>query len=587
MNESKFIKIILRVFIYGLFISSMVKCANPVSPTGGPKDEHPPRVVSSEPKNYSSHFSKKEMSVTFNEFIQLKDLQKQLLISPPIKYRPEIKIKKKSVVIKLNKNELLKENTTYTIFLGNAIVDLTESNHYLNFEYVFSTGDFVDSLSINGVVRNMLSGLPVENVSVMLYSNNNDSIPLDSLPIRVRPDYVAKTDLNGNFSLNNLKNTPYKIFALNDQNSNYLYDLPYEEIAFMDSMIQPYYTGLRISPEIDSMLIDSTTLHSDLYHPPVLLYLFTKIDSTQKIKNYTVLDDFKIQILLDFPCANYTINPLNFDSGIDWKIDEFNLHKDSILIWVKQVVPDTIKLEFIADGAVLDTLEFKVKKKQTVSTINKSLFKKKTVDTVVQGFPFIFKPNIQNNKVEFNNKIKIEFNYPLETYDFSSFIWKEDTMVFKPIVRFADSVKRHIIIENDLLEKVNYKLIIPDSTLSHIHGTYNDSIIYNFSTKTKDQYGNIILKITPEQNNVHWIIQLMNSKDIILMEKTITEKQTILFEYLKPGKYKLRAILDQNKNGRWDTGNYSFKRHAEKIIYLNAEIQLRANWDYEESWTLK
>ena len=175
----------------------------------------------------------------------------------------------------------------------------------------------------------------------------------------------------------------------------------------------------------------------------------------------------------------------------------------------------------------------------------------------------------------------------LSQYDFSSFIWTEDSTSSIPDIQFIDSTKRRLIVNNNLIEKINYQLIIPDSTLFNIHGNTNDSIVYTFSTKTKDQYGNLVITVIPDEPGIPWIIQLMDSEDVVLKEKIVTEEEVIRFEYMNPGNYKLRAIQDNNRNGYWDTGNYAYKRQAEKVIYLGQEIELRANWDYEENWTLK
>ncbi len=589
MKTHTLIRIISLFIMMAIYTFIMVKCANPVSPTGGPKDETPPIIVSSKPENYSSNFSDKKMSIQFNEFVQLRSLQNQLLISPPMEFKPEIKIKKRSVVIEIDKEEILSENTTYTIFMGNSVVDLTENNPHLNLEYVFSTGHFVDSLSIRGNIKNTFTGFPSKNVSVLLYADENDTIPLDSMPLRIRPNYVAKTDDNGEFGIYNLRNVPYKIFALNDQNGNYLYDLPYENIAFLDSMINPYYTGIRETAVVDSTLIDS--IPKVVYeYTPTELFMFTAIDSTQDIAGEELLADYKIQILLDFPCKNYLLNPLNFDSTLDWKIDEPNISNDSIILWLKPLVPDTIQFEFIADGMILDTLEMPTKKPEKKSGgLAKNIFKKK--ESEVDSIKVILikaESNVKGSIAELNQKVKIDFDYPLESFDFSKFIWIEDSISTTPEIQFADQSKRHIIINKELSEENNYQLIIPDSILFNIHGNTNDSLIYNFATKKKDEYGNLILTIEPDQlTGGSWIVQLMSPDDVVLKERIITEREVIRFEFMTPGTYKLRAIHDQNNNGHWDTGNYAYKRQAEKVIYLGAEIELRANWDYEENWNLK
>ncbi|MFP4471824.1 MAG: Ig-like domain-containing protein, partial [Bacteroidales bacterium] len=230
-------KNILRMLLLMALSAGMMYCANPVSPTGGPVDETAPMVVESEPPNYSTHFNRNRIIITFNEFVQLQQPNQQVLISPPLRENPSYKIRGRSVVVDFN--EELQPNTTYSIFFGNAITDLTAGNPLGDYLFAFSTGDHIDSLAIGGEVLNAFNLQPQENVLVMLYPPDNDTVPRDSLPMLVRPLYVAKTNAAGVFQLRNLRNEPYKIFALNDMNSNYLYDLPNEEIAFIDSLIAP------------------------------------------------------------------------------------------------------------------------------------------------------------------------------------------------------------------------------------------------------------------------------------------------------------------------------------------------------------
>ncbi len=217
----------------------LVSCANPVTPSGGPKDTEPPKFVKSEPPIFSRNFDAEKIKITFNEFIQLKDINNQVIISPPMTIMPEFKLKGKSLVIDIQ--DELKGNTTYNIFFGSAIVDLTENNPLENFQFIFSTGDVIDSLSIDGQVYNAFDLTPVKNVNIMLYTNNNDTIVFDSLPYFVRPYYMTKTDESGNFSLKNLADQPYKIFALSDMNGNMIYDQPSELIGFINDTIVPIY----------------------------------------------------------------------------------------------------------------------------------------------------------------------------------------------------------------------------------------------------------------------------------------------------------------------------------------------------------
>ncbi len=211
-------------------------CANPVAPTGGPKDETPPVVLSSEPLNRSVNFTGKEIRLTFDEFVQVKNTNEQVVISPPFKKNPEYQIRGKSVVIRFD--DTLKSHTTYTLFFGESISDITESNPLVNYWCVFSTGPVIDSLSLKGTVRNAFTLMPEENVLVMLYEPAGDSVPY-----KERPFYVSRSNKEGQFRFYNLRNQPLQLFALKESNGNYLYDAVNEWIAFSDTLVLPYYAN--------------------------------------------------------------------------------------------------------------------------------------------------------------------------------------------------------------------------------------------------------------------------------------------------------------------------------------------------------
>ncbi len=216
------------IFLLSAFI--LTRCAKVVAPTGGPKDEKHPLIVKVEPSFNTVNFNSKKINITFNEFIQLKDLNTNLVVSPPLEEKPEITVKGKTLVIELVSE--LQDSTTYNIYFGNSVQDFNEGNPIENFEYVFSTGDFIDSLSIKGQVVNSYNLLPEEGVFVMLYKDYEDSVPMKQLPV-----HVSKTNKEGFFQINNISNNQFKLFCLRDFNKNYLFDLPNEDIAFIDSLI--------------------------------------------------------------------------------------------------------------------------------------------------------------------------------------------------------------------------------------------------------------------------------------------------------------------------------------------------------------
>lgn len=229
MQKMKFKNIQIAILIL-LSVLLFSRCAKIVAPTGGPKDEEHPLIVEAEPPFNSVNFDSKTINITFNEFIQLKDLNSNLVVSPPLEEKPKATIKGKTLEIELL-SELL-DSTTYNLYFGNSVQDYNEGNPIENFEYVFSTGDFIDSLSIKGQVINSYNLLPEEGVFVMLYKDYEDSVPIKQLPV-----HISKTNKEGFFQINNISNNKFKLFCLRDLNKNYLFDLPNEDIAFMDSLV--------------------------------------------------------------------------------------------------------------------------------------------------------------------------------------------------------------------------------------------------------------------------------------------------------------------------------------------------------------
>ncbi|MBI9038239.1 MAG: Ig-like domain-containing protein [Bacteroidales bacterium] len=575
-NKTKTIIIFSHLIVYICVIILFSNCAHISSPTGGPKDTKPPMVVSYHPNNYSTNFTPQKVSVEFDEFIVLKDVNNQVIISPPLKEKPDFKIRGKSIVFNLD--EELLENTTYTIFFGDAINDNHEGNILPNFEYVFSTGNTLDSLSVVGEVLNSFTLQPEEGVYIMLYEDFSDSVPL-----KERPLFLSKTTKNGKFFVNNLKNKKFKIFALRDNNNNYIYDLPNEQIAFSDTLISPEYIEIikhdtlnadslaTENVEFDSIFMDTIIQHY------AHLYLFEEIDSIQKVENATLLKKDKIEFVFRFPTTNAEIKPLNHDFDKNWKIEELSPQKDTLIIWLNNVDVDTIFFEVSDDGQIIDTNRIVLKKKE------KEKRRKKKEE---ESEKIIITSNVQNSFLELNRHCELWFPYPLKNYDFNEIIIQEDSIQITAEFIFPDSVKRNVFVDFDWKEESKYSILIPDSIFTDIQNLSNDTTIFDFKTKKMSDYGTLLLDITISDSCSQFIIQLLNDKENILREKIITKSELLKFEYLKAKSYRIKAIKDSNRNFRWDNGDYLKKIQPEKVYYFPKSIQIRANWDIEEEWKL-
>jgi len=571
---TKLINILLIITI-GYFI---ISCANPVSPSGGPKDVDPPVLDKAEPPLYTKNFDSDKIKITFNEFIQLKDVTEHVIISPPMNEMPDFKTKGKSLIIELN--EELKENTTYNIFMGDAVVDLTENNPASNFQYVFSSGNMIDSLSIQGNVLKAFDLTPVENVNVMLYLDNNDTIEFDSLPYYVKPYYLTKTNEQGDFLLNNLADKQFKLFTLLDLNSNMIYDQPSEEIAFIDSLIVP-----RFDP---SFIIDTTTLVDTIIDVkdtiklpdliPIALSLFQEVDSVQRVLKVVLAQNYQLNFLFKRPVTDLQIRPLNLTEEIDWAIVEPYKTNDTLIYWLKNLNQDSLTLEISDAGIILDTTAVAVVKKARSRKEKKEEEKPQKLTV---------KYNIKSQSIDLNEPLILTFDYPIESYDLNLVsLFENDTIPIIPEVAFIDSsIQRKLEIKYQWKQGTSYSMIIPDSVFYDIHGHSHDTLGTIFMSKTLEDYGNLYVSISmlnPDQNH---IVQLL-SGDNVIIETILTEDQRISYEYLKPGNYRLKVIYDQNNNGIWDSGDYFYKIQPEVVDFFPGEITVRANWDIEEEWEL-
>lgn len=575
---------IKQTLVKGLYLITVVllfeMCANPVSPTGGPKDVDPPILISAEPPLYSTNFSSQRIRIVFNEFVVIENLLNQLIISPPLNDIPDIKVKGKSVIIELE--EELKENTTYNFYFGEAIVDLTENNPVTNFQYIFSTGDVLDSLSIHGNVFSAFNLLPVGGVNVMLYPDQNDTIPFDSLPYYVKPYYISKTSENGDFNLTNLKDDSYLLFALLDMNNNLIFDQPTEEIAFTDSLIIPWYIEPLVpdSMQMDSILqIDTTNIQEQLIELiqeeetglHMKLALFKEFDSTQKLLKSSLVKESLISLVFNRGSRNLKIRSLKHE-GDDWYIPEYNSGKDTVYYWLRNFEDDSLKLEITENSQILDTVDIRLKKPAKKGFLKGKEKKER-------------KLNLSYGSLLLNKPLKITFEYPVNEYSSDSLVLVEGEDTLKTSISFTDELKRKAIIDHPWKESTKYQLIIPKGTFYDILGVSQDSIQKNFSTKAVLDYGNLFLDIIPE-NDGNYIVQLIK-KDVVIEENIITRIERLTFELLEPDTYSLKVIYDFNKNGIWDAGNYISNIQPEKVVFFHTDIVIRASWDNEEEWILE
>jgi hypothetical protein len=540
----------------------VASCANVVTPTGGQKDVLPPVPVSATPKNHSVNFNTPSVKITFDEFIKLKDIGTQFMMSPLQENPPEIKEKGHSVIIELKDKAL--PNTTYTLSFGNSITDITEGNYINNYQYVFSTGETLDSLSVKGYVKNAFDLKPEDGVYVMLYDKN-----IDSLPIKSRPQYICRTNPTGVFEINNVRSGQYKIFALKDVNSNYLFDQPNEKIAFLDQQVIP---EIFIIPKKDS-LNKKDSLKKNTYTD---LFLFEEPDTLQRLVKSNVSQGKKLTFIFKQSTRNLELRSLRPLPIADWKIDEFCQTKDTLSCWLKLSGVDSLFIEVKDHGKILDTVEFSLAVKSGRQGRGESNLEKLFFSTNVIG----------NGIFNLNAPFIINFSSPLQSFDFSKIIFNEEKEIIKPDIHFKGSVQRVLQIDYKWKEETNYSLFIPPGAFTDIFAHTSDTISVKFKTKALKNYGTLKLKLDVPLSCSNYILQLCDEQDKVMQEQMISSSQTIKLEYLNPANYKLKVIFDKNNNKKWDSGRYLLKLQPEKVIYYPGTISVKANWDLEQEWII-
>ena len=612
-----FIKNCKELKIKYLFIPAILllliftKCAKVSSPTGGPKDSIPPQLISSSPENYSTNIKEQSIEITFDEFIQLKDVNNTLIVSPPLEEKPLVKLKSKTVSIELN-NEL-KDSTTYTLNFGNAIVDNNEGNPKENFEFVFSTGDFVDSFSIGGTLLNSFTLEPPENqIFVSLYKNLSDTAPLTQIPY-----YISRTDKDGNYSINNIAGGKYRLFAIEDANNNLFYDLPNEKIAFFDSIITidtSFFSNIEVMK--DSIFTDSLDINNEYgniqndtipgndsvyfkkkyaFHAP--LFLFQESFPSQYVKDNNRTDKHRIQIILNEPYLDSVLFSIldSPDNKIEL-ISSFSKNGDTLNFWLPDTVSarkDSIKAEFsfYATDSVFnyywktDTLDFNFREPQRVQDRRGKKEEKKT-QKAKENINLEASPG-SSKTFDLNKKIVINTTYPINSivvdsiklYSIEDSIKKQEN--FQVNYHPYDLSKFSIVPQWKPLTQ--YELTVIPGAINNIYGYEYDSLRLSMKTREKEHYGSLILNIKGYNNPL--IIQLMNEdKSKILDERYCANDTTLLFDYLQPETYQLKMIHDTDSNKVWTTGNYNINRQPEKVEFYPKTLNIRSNWEIEENW---
>ena len=527
-----------------LFLCSMVmalwQCARRGSPTGGPKDIEPPVLLKTDPPNFSINFESKKIRLFFDEYIKLKDVQNQLIVSPPLKYIPEISpLGGASKSIEITFKDTLRENTTYTINFGQSIVDHNEGNPNSFLTYVFSTGSVLDSLSISGVVNDAFNRDPEQFISVMLYEI--DSVYNDSTIYQYPPNYLTNTgDSLPFFELRNLKAGRYKLFAIKDAGKNNLFDQRADKIAFLEDTITVPSDSLRVLTLFKEIADYSASVPSYVAKNRILFGYSGNADSI-KINAITELPDSVKTFLTkerEKDTLNYWLTPTDLDSIIFTVTNDRFKVRDTFTVKTRKLPLDSLKLT----------------------------------------------PS-HSSKISFEDEFSIAGNTPLIKVDTSFIsIIDKDSLAIAFSARL-DSIANKVVLSFELLEDQRYDLKFLPGAIEDFFGSQNDTLENKISTGKFTDYGNMNLTVSGEVR-YPIIVQLTDERGQLKRELKATQPQPLSFNNLDPGKYGIRVIFDENDNGQWDTGNYLKKIQPERISYFPDIIEVRANWEMEQTFVI-
>lgn len=580
MRDKHFIYVVLFTALSVLFVTS---CANKgQGPQGGPKDTIPPSVVKSFPSNMALNVQKNKIQIVFDENVNVKDVSNKVIISPPQQNVPSIQSYGKAINIVLN--DSLKENTTYSINFGDAIVDNNEGNILKNYIFAFSTGNTIDTLQMSGTVINAENLNPKKGIIVGIYDDFSDSSFLKKPFLR-----ISKTDENGQFIIPNIKAGKYIIRALDDVNHDNTY-VPGEDLAFNDSVYTPTAQVIEVQDTVwkDSINIDTIKTVKKIRYSPekiVLKFFSENVGKRQLIKKAERVDARHFTLIFNAPLAELPeINPLN-GAWMEKPLIEKNETQDTLTYWLTDK-------DFIRK----DSINLQVKY-QNVDSLNRPVFTTDTLDLYVKRAKKANPNNNDEEKQEYlgiktnivrsydvYKPIIINFDQPVALLDKSTIRLSQmkDTVPVKldfDIVK-EDSIGLKYKIDKHWSDETTYLLEIDSGTVQSIYGVYNNKYKADFTTKSVEDYSTLKLLLANFDSTV--VFQVITPNDVVV--KTLPAKKNgTSFEYLEPGDYYIKLFIDKNRNGKWDTGNYFKNLQPEQVFYYPKKLTLIKNWEIEET----
>lgn len=585
-----------------LIAALLYSCASIGRPTGGDKDIDPPVFTGSNPAPNSTNVKNQSIVLHFNEYIVLKDQSTKVVVSPAQKENPSIRANGKRINIELR--DTLIPNTTYSIDFSDAIQDNNENNPLQGFSFAFATGDTIDTLQISGIVLNARDLEPQKEFFVGVHSCLDDSA-FSKLPL----ERIARTNELGQFTIRNIKPGRYHIFALNDADRNYKFARS-EDLAFLDEIIVPSVTEIETMDTVFTSQMVTDTIykatHSLFLPNDILLSSFNEDYKSLYLVNNERTSDRRFNVLFSAPSDSLptleVLKPEGFDNSKKWYILDNSQHNDTLNYWITDTMlikSDSIRVNMrylhtdTNDTRTFtnDTIYFNLKKMKKKG--NKKVEKKKeeegkdSLDSIPQiqllkfaaassgtidvYAPFRFR---SEEPIDSINPAMIHLKQKIDT------IWEDRGIV--ELKRDSASSILNYKVEYDWEPGGTYGITIDSLAITGIYGLYNGTISQEFKVKELEEYSNLFFKVNVSDSA---FVELLDKSDKVVRTAPVENGMVDLFN-INPGEYYARIVLDANGNGKWDTGNYSQHLQPEEVYYFSKKLNLKQNWDIEETWDI-
>ena len=599
------------VMVFALMFGALLltKCASTMVPTGGPKDTIPPVIVYMNPDNFTTNIDTlhpPKIYVEFNEYVQIKDQQKELFTSPAMKKKPSVVRRGRGIVVTIK--DTLQPNTTYAINFGSSIQDNNESNPLHSMRYVFSTGPEIDSMYMSGYTADAMKSDSVSKSFIYFFIADSVERPneWDSTMFKYKPHVISRAEKNGIFIAQNLKPVNSRIYAFEDKNDNMEYEPSIDQIGFLDSTYNPMnMPGFTIW--FDSLR------HYPSAEPQLYFRMFMdRRFSRQVLSGQERLNRHKA--MLYFGAQYPEVTKLEFDSIPSDKVifDPQNSTRDTVALWFDipaEELPDTIKgrITYFKHDSINNLVEAEDKLRLAwVYTETKQereereKLEKEREKAEKNGEEWVepvkenpFKINIPStSEVNKDKHVSFDFDYPLTKFDTTaiSFNMTPDGASESQTAEFEiiqDSInRRKFHLRADWQPKAKYELMLPAGMFENVARESNDTIKCTYTGSDPEKYAIVKVKVTSTHPRARYILQLTNAQGKVQKEIANVTSGDYIFEYISPGDVMLRVVEDMNANGKWDTGDMVLMRQPERTeIYKNEEgveaITTKANWEFD------